>query len=196
MWLLWVAAVLVLLLALGWLLSYTAVRLDRLHHRVHATAAALDAQLVRRAEATLELALAGDLDPATSTLLAGAASEALALPGPWSPERARVESDLTEVLRAVDPVLEVIVQRSDDRGDGDGSGPGGPAATDPAVEALARVRRAAVRVRYARRFHNEAVLDVVRLREHPGVRWLRLAGRARAPRPVTFDDGWPVDAVD
>lgn len=205
-WLLWGAVALAVLLAVGWLLSYTAVWLDRLHHRMQATAAALDAQLVRRAEATLELALTGDLDPATSTLLAGAASEALAMPGPWSPDRARTESGLTEVLRAVDPALAVIGQ------DGVPGVPGVPGAaldataggaehgealgSDGAQEALARLRAAAVRVRYARRFHNEAVEDVLRLRRRPDVRWLRLAGRSREPQPVTFDDGWPVDAVD
>lgn len=191
--LLWAAVVLVLLLALGWRLSYSAVWLDRLHHRMHATAAALDAQLVRRAEATLELALGGDLDPATSTLLAGAASEALSRPGPWSRERARVESELTEVLRAVDPALTALGEPDTEPG---GSGSRDPAATEAAVEALSRLRGAAVRVRYARRFHNEAVQDVLRLRRRPDVRWLRLAGRSRDPEPVTFDDGWPVDAVD
>lgn len=184
-WLVWAAGALALLLAVGWLLSYTAVRLDRLHHRMHATTAALDAQLVRRAEATLELALSGDLDPATSTLLAGAASEALSVPGPWSRERARAESGLTEVLRAVDPALAEIAGRGRH-----------PEGTDGAAEALARLRAAAVRVRYARRFHNEAVEDVLRLRRRPDVRWLRLAGRSRTPPPVTFDDHWPVDAVD
>lgn len=192
-WLLWGAVVLAVLLALGWLLSYTAVWLDRLHHRMQATAAALDAQLVRRAEATLELALSGDLDPATSTLLAGAASEALAMPGPWSPHRARTESGLTEVLRAVDPALAAIGERdATDEGLENGEELG----SDGAQEALARLRGAAVRVRYARRFHNEAVEDVLRLRRRPDVRWLRLAGRSREPEPVTFDDGWPADAVD
>jgi hypothetical protein len=42
-------ALLALLLVLGWYLSYSAARLDRLHHRVETTRAALDAQLARRA---------------------------------------------------------------------------------------------------------------------------------------------------
>ena len=39
------------LLVLGWYLSYSAGRLDRLHHRVETSRAALDAQLARRAAA-------------------------------------------------------------------------------------------------------------------------------------------------
>ena len=53
------------LVAIGWYLTYTAARLDRLHARVQGTLAALDAQLVRRAEATLELANARVLDAAS-----------------------------------------------------------------------------------------------------------------------------------
>lgn len=165
----WVGFALALLLALGWFLSYTAVRVDRLHHRMRATAAALDAQLVRRAEATLEAALSEELDPATSTLLAAAATEALESPGPWSAERAHAEGELTAVLRAADDSL-----------------PEG----DP-EDVLARLRKAAVRVQLARRFHNEAVADVLRLRHRPHTRWFRLAGRAPMPEPIELDDGWP-----
>jgi hypothetical protein len=58
------------LVAIGWYLTYTAARLDRLHARVQGTLAALDAQLVRRAEATLELANARVLDAASALMLA------------------------------------------------------------------------------------------------------------------------------
>jgi hypothetical protein len=174
----WAALVLALLLAVGWFLSYTAVRLDRLHHRIFATAAALDAQLVRRAEATLEVALGGGLDPASSTLLAGAATEALDTPGPWSIPRQRAESGLTEVLRMAGPSL-------------DQAGP--PVAED---EVVARLRGAALRVQLARRFHNEAICDAVRLRARVPVRLFRLAGHAAMPEPVSFDDDWPEGHVD
>ena len=73
-----VAFVAVVLIALAWFLSYSAARLDRLHGRVEATYAALDAQLVRRAEATLELATSGLLDPASALVLASAAADSLA----------------------------------------------------------------------------------------------------------------------
>jgi hypothetical protein len=178
--LMYAGLVLAVVLAVGWLLSYTAVRLDRLHHRMHATAAALDAQLVRRAEATLEVALGMHLDPATSTLLAGAATEALETPGAWSAERAAAESQLTEVLRAASAALEGL----DDTDE------------DVVQEVMSRLRGAGVRVQLARRFHNEAVRDVTRLRGSWLVRWFRLAGHAEMAPPVTFDDGWPQIAVD
>src|SRR4051794_41819202 len=47
----WVLAVVALVLVLGWYLSYSAGRLDRLHHRVETLRAALDAQLARRGAA-------------------------------------------------------------------------------------------------------------------------------------------------
>lgn len=56
--------------------SWRATRLDRLHVRVETARAALDAALVRRAAATLELAASRLLDPATSLVLATAAHEA------------------------------------------------------------------------------------------------------------------------
>lgn len=171
--LMWTGLVLAVLLAIGWFLSYTAVRLDRLHHRLLATSAALDAQLVRRAETTLIVALSVRLDPATSTLLAGAATQALESPtGRWDAERVEAETGLTEILRAVDGGL-VPEDASDPDDD------------------ITRLRGAGLRVQLARRFHNEAVADVVRLRERPHTRWFRLAGHAPTPQPVEFDDQWP-----
>lgn len=167
--------VLAALLAIGWYLSYTAVRLDRLHHRLVGTAAALDAQLVRRAEAALETGLAADLDPATATLLVSAASEALEAPGGWSTERARAESALTDVLRLSDPGRDDVAA---------------PDARDP-DDLVERLRGAAVRVQYARRFHNEAVTQTQLLHRQRVVRWLRLMGHTETPTAVTFDDAWP-----
>ena len=73
----WVAITLAVLFLLAWYLSYSAARLDRLHAKVEGALSALDAALVRRAEAALELANSGALDPATGFLLASAASESL-----------------------------------------------------------------------------------------------------------------------
>ncbi len=44
------------LLVLGWYLSYLAARLDRLHHRVETSRAALETRLARRAAVALEAA--------------------------------------------------------------------------------------------------------------------------------------------
>ena len=73
----WGVVVVAVLLGVAWYLSYSAARLDRLHTRAEGALSALDAQLVRRAEATLELANSGAVDPASALMLAGAASESL-----------------------------------------------------------------------------------------------------------------------
>jgi hypothetical protein len=183
----WGVVAVALLLGIAWYLSYSAARLDRLHSRVEGALSALDAQLVRRAEATLELVNTGGLDPASALILAGAASESLEahneragddlLEGQHFAGRELIESDLTEALQiALSPqaVAEVHLV------------PGG--AGDAA---LGRVRAAAVRVQLARRFHNDAVKDVQRVRRKAVVRWFRLAGHAELPQTIEFDDELP-----
>lgn len=166
-----IAVVLAVLLAVGWYLSYTAVRLDRLHHRVIGTAAALDAQLVRRAEAALEVAYLAGIDPASATLLATSAGRVLDFDGSWSQERLDAESELTEVLRATQaPASEQAVE---------------------VAELLDRVRGAGERVQLARRFHNESVREARDVRGQRAVRFLHLAGSAKVPLPINFDDDWP-----
>ena len=44
------------------------------------------------------------------------------------------------------------------------------------------------RVQLARRFHNDAVTDVRRVRRKRVVRWFRLAGHAEMPRTFEIDD--------
>lgn len=182
----WVIVAVALLLALAWYLSYSAARLDRLHSRVEGSLSALDAQLVRRAEATLELANLGILDPATALLLVGAASESLErttgragedlLEGQHFAGRETVESELTEALQiALTPEAIDALRSSDGVGE----------------SALQRVEAAGRRVQLARRFHNDAVTDVRRVRRKPSVRLFRLAGHAELPQTVEFDDELP-----
>ena len=171
----WVTLLVVAVVLLGWFLSYSAARLDRLHARIESTSAALDAQLVRRAEATLELANTGYFDAATGLILAAAAAESLATTES-DPDREAVESDLTDALHvALGPAV------VEDLREQDGSG----------SDALVRVREAGMRVQLARRFHNDAVTDVLRVRRKPTVRWFRLAGHAERPTTIEFDDELP-----
>jgi hypothetical protein len=183
----WTVAGVAVLLSVAWYLSYSAARLDRLHTRAEGALSALDAQLVRRAEATLELANSGVLDAASALILAGAASDSLEahnervlehdlLEGQSFGEREGLESDLTEALQAA---LSPEVVASIRAGDGLGAA------------ALQRVEAAGVRVQLARRFHNDAVSDVQRVRRKRVVRWFRLAGHAELPRTVEFDDELP-----
>jgi hypothetical protein len=184
----WGAVVVALLLGVAWYLSYSAARLDRLHTRAEGSLSALDAQLVRRAEATLELANSGALDPASALMLVSAASESLEahneraleddlLEGQVFGAREGIESGLTEALQAALSADVVAHLRQD---------PAGPAAA-----ALERVEAAGMRVQLARRFHNDAVTDVRRVRRKQVVRVFRLAGHAELPRTVEFDDELP-----
>jgi hypothetical protein len=59
-----------------WYLSFSATRLDRLHHRVETSWANLDVLLQKRAAIALEIAHSDLADPATSMLLTGAAYQA------------------------------------------------------------------------------------------------------------------------
>ena len=179
--------VLVVLVLVAWQLTFNASRLDRLHTRVEGALSALDAQLVRRAEATLELANAGELDPASSLLLAASASEALErqtdhpladdpLDGQSFAGREAVESDLSEALAvALTPPVVASLRASD--------GVGGAA--------LERLVASGRRVQLARRFHNNLALDARRVRRKKTVRWFRLAGHAAMPQTVEFDDSLP-----
>ena len=171
----WLALLGVLLVLLAWYLSYSAARLDRLHTRVESTHAALDAQLVRRAEVTLELANTGVLDPASSLILASASAESLGVEED-DPDRWSIESELSEALQvAVSPG--VIATIRDDDG--------------PEAEILTRIGAAGMRVQLARRFHNTAVTDVRRFRRKLSVRTFRLAGHAPYPSTIEFDDELP-----
>ncbi|NBU57744.1 MAG: hypothetical protein EBS25_04645 [Actinobacteria bacterium] len=69
--------ILVIVIALfGWYLSFSATRLDRLHHRVETSWANLDGLLQRRAAVAIEIARSEISDPASSMLLTFAAHQA------------------------------------------------------------------------------------------------------------------------
>lgn len=195
-----VVAVLALLVWSAWV---AASRLDRLHRKVGASRAVVDAQLVRRATVAAELATSGLLDPASTVLLGEAAWAALsaggdhaagalpadvrALLGPTATgttagraapvvDRGQVESELSATLRAVlDDPDEVAALRADPAGD----------------ELLSALASTWYRVQLARRFHNEAVAQTVRVRRGAFVRLLRLAGHAPQPRTLELDDTPP-----
>ncbi|WP_051750637.1 hypothetical protein [Phycicoccus jejuensis] len=180
--------VVIVLIVAAWYLSYAAARLDRLHAKAEGAMSALDAQLVRRAEATLELANSGALDPATALLLADAATESVErttehplaedlLDGQHFGGREEVESALSEVLSVT--LTDDVVTRL--RADGD----------ELVDESLDRIASSALRVRMARRFHNDAVREVRRVRGKWVVRVFRLAGHAALPERVEFDDDLP-----
>lgn len=172
MWL--VVTVVTVVAVLASYLTWLAGRLDRLHGRVEATRAALDAQLVRRAAAAGELAAyargRGGWAGVDSDGLA-TASAAARVAG--TADREVVENDLSRALHGALVALPSRVA----------------AATGPDFERLlAELEAASTRVVLARRFYNDAVRDTRALRSRRVSRWLRLAGHAPLPDYFEIDD--------
>jgi len=163
----------VLLVLIGVYLSWTAGRLDRLHNRVTAAWASLDAQLVRRAAVAGEIAHAATvrgLLPADGCVeLAATAGRAL---DATQEERAAAENDLGRTLRRT---LDSKAQEAI----------GSDIEMAPLLAAL---DAAMTKVVLARRFHSTAIEDTVALRNTRVVRWFRLAGSAPYPKYFDIDD--------
>ncbi|TCO32690.1 hypothetical protein EV652_104296 [Kribbella steppae] len=156
----WVLVVVAVgLLLLGAYASWTAGRLDRLHHRVESARASLEMELARRAALVAELAGAGILDPASSLLLLDAAHRARTAS---VDEREQRESALTRAINATSTEVE------------------------PWAGELSLAMR---RVQLARRFHNDIVVSTRDLRRRRLVSWLRLAGHAPMPGTIELEDG-------
>ena len=170
----WLVLAVVVAVVLTVWVAFTLTRLDRLHARVDAAQAALDAQLVRRAAALAQLAghASGGLDPVTRDRIEAVAQLALdrgvadqaGEAGPGG-EREAAEN---AVGREVTQVF-----------GGEGSA------------ASAELREAATRVLIARRFYNDAVRDTRTLRARRMPRVLHLAGRRAVPEFFDIDDTLP-----
>lgn len=157
------AVVAVLVVAAGLYLVATANRLDRLHVRMDAGRAALDAALARRAVVARTIA-AGAPDATTPDSTAGLAEAARAAEeAPWG-EREPAENTLTRLLDQVDRA----------------------ALPRPLADELADAEH---RMIIARRVYNDAVRDTLALRRRRKVRYFRLAGTA--PRPEYFEIAEP-----
>jgi len=162
-----IAAVLLAVLLTSWV-TFTLTRLDRLHARVDAAQAALDAQLVRRAAALMHIA-----ESAVGVVR--------------DPERARLErlsegalnASLDDRETAENEVGHAVVDLADQH----------PELPPSALEEL---HEAGTRVLIARRFYNDAVRDTRTLRGRRMPRLLRLAGHRDMPQFFDIDDTLPV----
>jgi len=155
-----VVGVVVLVALLAWYVTWTAGRIDRLHARVDAARGVLDAQLVRRATAAIQLVAmaAALLGPELAKRLGTAARGAVDAD---AARREDAENDLSRVLREV-PHL-----------DADGY-------SDLVV--------AASRVGMARHFYNDAVRDTRALRGRRVPRVFHLGGHRPLPSYFEIDD--------
>jgi hypothetical protein len=176
----WTIIVLVVLAVVLWsfYVSWRASRLDRLHNRVEAARTSLDLALVRRASAASELASSGQLDPATSLLLADAVRRAR---GAVPAERDLAESDLTRALRATLGDADFRKELAADEG---------------TAELVAEVEEAAQRVFIARKFYNDLAGRTIDARRRPLVRVLRLYGGALRPAFFDMDDALTDDGPE
>lgn len=157
-------ALLIFLLLLVWYLSFSASRLDRLHHRVETSWANLDASLQRRAALALEIAHLPEIDPATNILLTSAAYAAREAE---IDERSDSESALSESLK-------LLTLGSDL-----------PTLYPEIFTKLADVTE---RVRLAIGIHLEAVTTTRKVRAKLVFRVFRLAGTAPLPVKHAFED--------
>jgi hypothetical protein len=171
-----VFAVVVAVLLTMWV-TFTLTRLDRLHARVDAAQAAMDAQLVRRAAALQHVAESPDsgvpdeLRPGYDTI----ATRALNVP-PGDPGRGAAEA--VERRSAENAVGRALMELA--------------ALPQPLhAEANAELQEAAARVLIARRFYNDAVRDTRALRGRRLPRLFRMAGRRPMPEFFDIDDTVP-----
>lgn len=153
----------ILLLIFIWYLSFSATRLDRLHHRVETSWANLDSLLQRRAAVALEIARSEIADPASAMLLTAAAYQAREA---IIENRSAAESGLSGALGLL-------------LADGQSS------ARPAEVVLLRELSELTDKIRIAIALHVDAVSRTQLVRKKFIFRTFRLAGTA--PLPVTYE---------
>ena len=154
----------VLLIAvIAWYLSFSATRLDRLHHRVETSWANLDGLLQRRAAIAIEIARSEISDPASSLLLTFAAHQAREAS---IRDRSQAETGLTGALG-------ILIETS--------------TSVDGAIEQdlLRELKELTEKIKMAIAIHVDAVTRTQLVRKKWFIRLFRLAGTA--PEPVTYE---------
>jgi cell division protein FtsB len=147
----------------AWYLSYSATRLDRLHHRVETSWANLDGLLQRRAAIAIEIARSEISDPASSLLLTFAAHQAREAS---IRDRSQAETGLTGALG-------ILIETS-------------TSITGPIEQDLIReLKELTEKIKMAVAMHVDAVTRTQMIRKKWFMRFFRLAGNA--PEPVTYE---------
>ena len=152
-----------------WYLSFSASRLDRLHHRVETSWATLDSLLQRRAAIALEVARSAITDPATSLLLTASAYQARSAD---IEDRSSAESVLSGALGMMLSERESILAKSDQA-------------------LLSELEQLTDKIKVAIAIHVQAVNRTQLIRGKLVFRIFRLAGTA--PLPVTYE--FEADAI-
>jgi len=147
----------------AWYLSYSATRLDRLHHRVETSWANLDGLLQRRAAIAIEIARSEISDPASSMLLTFAAHQA----------REASVRDRSQAETGLSGALGILLENSNDIS--------GVIEQDLVRE----MRELTEKIKMAVAIHVDAVTRTQLVRKKLINRIFRLAGTA--PEPVTYE---------
>jgi len=158
----WLLLTLFVLISI-WYLTFTATRLDRLHHRVETSWANLDVLLQKRAAVALEIAHSDIADPASTVLLTAAAYQAR---DANIQNRSQAESGLSGALGLLLEDAEHLAT-----------------AADSAL--LTELSGLTDKIRVAIAIHTDAVSRTQMVRSKLIVRIFRLAGTA--PLPITYE---------
>ena len=146
-----------------WYLTFTATRLDRLHHRVETSWANLDVLLQKRAAVALEIAHSDIADPASTVLLTAAAYQAR---DANLQNRSQAESGLSGALGLLLEDAEHLTTAADNA-------------------LLTELSGLTDKIRVAIAMHTDAVSRTQLVRNRFMVRFFRLAGTA--PLPITYE---------
>ncbi len=147
----------------AWYLSYSATRLDRLHHRVETSWANLDGLLQRRAAIAIEIARSEISDPASAMLLTFAAHQA----------REASVRDRSQAETGLSGALGILLETSSH--------------ISGAIEKdlIRELRELTEKIKMAVAMHVDAVTRTQLVRKKWINRIFRLAGTA--PEPVTYE---------
>ena len=158
--------VVVLILLIIWYLSFSASRLDRLHHRVETSWATLDSLLQKRAAIATEIIRESNLDPASAYLIS---SSARAARDAMIADRSEAESVLSESLKMIQ---EISYDES----------------LELPSDLLVELSDVTAKIKVAINLHLEAVNAAKNVRRKLIIRLFRLAGKAPEPVRYAFED--------
>jgi len=147
----------------AWYLSYSATRLDRLHHRVETSWANLDGLLQRRAAIAIEIARSEISDPASAMLLTFAAHQA----------REATVRDRSQAETGLSGALGILIETSSE------------ISGEIEKDLIRELSELTEKIRMAIAMHVDAVTRTQLVRKKLINRLFRLAGTA--PEPVTYE---------
>ena len=147
----------------AWYLSYSATRLDRLHHRVETSWANLDGLLQRRAAIAIEIARSEISDPASAMLLTFAAHQA----------REASVRDRSQAETGLSGALGILLETSSH------------ISGEIEKDLIRELRELTEKIKMAVAMHVDAVTRTQLVRKKWINRIFRLAGTA--PAPVTYE---------